>query len=115
MIGNYGMGETLEVFYNENTESGRNPFLGRSLAMGDKYSDNTKQIIDKESLELVQAAYDEAFEIITKYKNQIAQIAKLLIDNETVKYDVIQKLVIDPLVREKLNNNATEFNQNPTN
>ena len=115
MIGNYGMGETLEVFYNENTESGRNPFLGRSLAMGDKYSDSTKQIIDKESLELVQAAYNEAFEIITKYKNQIAQIAKLLIDNETVKYDVIQKMVIDPLIREELNNNATEFNRNPTN
>ena len=115
MIGNYGMGETLEVFYNENTESGRNPFLGRSLAMGDKYSDNTKQIIDKESLELVQAAYDEAFQIITKYKNQIAQIAKLLIDNETVKYDVIQKMVIDPLIREELNNNATEFNRNLTN
>jgi cell division protease FtsH len=115
MIGNYGMGETLEVFYNENTESGRNPFLGRSLAMGDKYSDNTKQIIDKESLELVQAAYDEAFQIITKYKNQIAQIAKLLIDNETVKYDVIQKTVIDPLIREELNNNATEFNRNLTN
>jgi cell division protease FtsH len=115
MIGNYGMGETLEVFYNENTESGRNPFLGRSLAMGDKYSDSTKQIIDKESLELVQAAYDEAFQIITKYKNQIAQIAKLLIDNETVKYDVIQKMVIDPLIREELNNNATEFNRNLTN
>ena len=115
MIGNYGMGETLEVFYNENTESGRNPFLGRSLAMGDKYSDNTKQIIDKESLELVQAAYDEAFQIITKYKNQIAQIAKLLIDNETVKYDVIQKIVIDTIIREEINNNATEFNRNLTN
>jgi cell division protease FtsH len=42
MIGNYGMGNKLEAFYNENVEDDRNPFLGRSLSIGDKYSENTK-------------------------------------------------------------------------
>ena len=60
MIGNYGMGQDLQVFYNENVESDRNPFLGRSFAMGDKYSEKTKEKMDNESLDLINDAYKEA-------------------------------------------------------
>ena len=95
MIGNYGMGEELQVFYNENTESGRNPFLGRSLGMGDKYSEKTKEKMDTESLTLVQEAYREAYSSLEYYKKQVAQIAKMLIDNETVKGDVIIKVIMN--------------------
>lgn len=95
MIGNYGMGEELQVFYNENTESGRNPFLGRSLGMGDKYSEKTKEKMDTESLTLVQEAYREAYDSLEYYKKQVAQIAKMLIDNETVKGDVILKVIMN--------------------
>ena len=95
MIGNYGMGEELQVFYNENTESGRNPFLGRSLGMGDKYSEKTKEKMDTESLTLVQEAYREAYSSLEYYKKQVAQIAKMLIDNETVKGDVIVKVIMN--------------------
>ena len=95
MIGNYGMGDELQVFYNENTESGRNPFLGRSLGMGDKYSEKTKEKMDSESLTLVQEAYREAYSSLEYYKKQVAQIAKMLIDNETVKGDVIVKVVMN--------------------
>lgn len=95
MIGNYGMGDELQVFYNENTESGRNPFLGRSLGMGDKYSEKTKEKMDSESLTLVQEAYREAYSSLEYYKKQVAQIAKMLIDNETVKGDVIVNVVMN--------------------
>jgi cell division protease FtsH len=95
MIGNYGMGEELQVFYNENTESGRNPFLGRSLGMGDKYSEKTKEKMDSESLTLVQEAYREAYSSLEYYKKQVSQIAKMLIDNETVKGDVIVNVVMN--------------------
>ena len=37
MIGNFGMGTQLEVFFNEDVSDDSNPFLGRSLSMGDKY------------------------------------------------------------------------------
>ena len=40
MIGNFGMGNKLEVFFNEDIGDDSNPFLGRSLALGDKYSEN---------------------------------------------------------------------------
>jgi cell division protease FtsH len=44
MIGNYGMGEELKTFYNENVGSDRNPFLGRTMGSSYKYSENIKSI-----------------------------------------------------------------------
>jgi hypothetical protein len=38
MIGNFGMGEKMEVFFNEDIGDESNPFVGRSIALGDKYS-----------------------------------------------------------------------------
>ena len=58
MIGNFGMGKELEVFFNEDVSDDSNPFLGRGL--GGKYSENTKTLSDKESLELVTDAYQTA-------------------------------------------------------
>jgi cell division protease FtsH len=93
MIGNYGMGEELKVFYNENTESGRNPFLGRSLAMGDKYSEKTKEMMDKESLLLVNDAYKEAIKMISINKDILATIANILTTQETVNGDFIYRIL----------------------
>ena len=45
MVGNFGMGDSLEVFYNEDVNDDSNPFLGRSLTLGgggNKYSQITK-------------------------------------------------------------------------
>ena len=77
MIGNFGMGEDLKVFYNEETENGRNPFLGRSLAMGCKYSEKTKEKMDEESLTLVKEAYKEAFQILSRNKNTLSVLCKI--------------------------------------
>ena len=78
MIGNFGMGNQLKVFFNENTESDRNPFLGRSLGMGDKYSDKTKQIFDKESLELINEAYEDAVQLIRDNKILFDELVSVL-------------------------------------
>ena len=37
MVGNFGMGDKLEVFFNEDVSDESNPFLGRSLSIGSKY------------------------------------------------------------------------------
>jgi cell division protease FtsH len=95
MIGNYGMGEELMVFYNENTESGKNPFLGRSLAMGDKYSEKTKEKMDEESLALVREAYQTAYHLLVLNQDKLEMISKLLVCNESVKGDIIIGMVFD--------------------
>jgi len=64
MIGNFGMGTRLETFYNENIDNDANPFLGRSFGSSDKYSENTKELFDKEALLLIDGAYMEAKQIL---------------------------------------------------
>jgi cell division protease FtsH len=78
MVGNYGMGNELKVFYNENMDSDRNPFLGRTLGMGDKYSDKTKELFDQESLELINEAYNDAIQLIRKNKPLFEKFVNVL-------------------------------------
>jgi cell division protease FtsH len=84
MIGNFGMGNNLEVFFNEDISDDSNPFLGRSLSIGDKYSENTKYNMDKESLELVKDAYNKALELLEKNYDKLLQFSDLLINNTVV-------------------------------
>jgi len=94
MIGNFGMGEKLEVFYNENTKNEANPFLGRSLALGDKYSEYTKSVMDKESLKLVNDAYFEAKRILEENYDLLIKFSEILKENVIIIKDDINYLRI---------------------
>ena len=91
MIGNYGMGKKLEAFYNDNVEDDRNPFLGRSLAMGDKYSEKIKDTMDRETLELVTYALNQAKEILTENRELVTKMVDLLVNRTTISGDVFLK------------------------
>ena len=84
MIGNFGMGEELEVFFNDNIGDDSNPFLGKTLGMGDKYSQNTKYIMDKESLDLVNNAYRDAKYILNQNYDKFIEFSELLTNNTIV-------------------------------
>lgn len=84
MIGNYGMGLKMEVFYNDEVDNERNPFLGRSLSMGAKYSEHTKEIFDKESLNLVKNAYAEAKTVLAENKEIMEVLIKKLLENSVL-------------------------------
>jgi cell division protease FtsH len=93
MIGNFGMGNKLEVFYNEDINDDTNPFLGRSLSVGDRYSQYTKFIMDKESLELVKEAYVEAKKYLSLNRIKLIQFSELLQQNNVLyKKDVTEFL-----------------------
>jgi cell division protease FtsH len=81
MIGNYGMGLKMEVFYNDEVDNERNPFLGRSLSMGAKYSEHTKEIFDKESLNLVKSAYAEAKTVLAENRELMDILIQKLLEN----------------------------------
>jgi cell division protease FtsH len=85
MIGIYGMGDKLEVFYNENIENDLNPFLGRSISSGSKFSDKRKFDLDKESLQLVINAYNEAKQILKENKNKLMLLIDLLEEKKILK------------------------------
>ena len=84
MIGNYGMGNQLEAFYNDNLDTDRTPFLGRSLGSSGKYSEKTKEILDKEALELVNTAYNDAKTILMKHKDKMDIIIDELMNSYTL-------------------------------
>ena len=86
MVGNFGMGNKLEVFFNEDVSDESNPFLGRSLAMGDKYSEYTRFIMDKESLDLVKEAYQEAKLFLLNNYDKLIELSNLLLE-KTVIYN----------------------------
>ena len=83
MIGNYGMGSELEVFFNENLDNGA-PFLGRSLGSSGKYSEKTKELLDKEALELVNNAYIEAKRLLIENKDKMNIIIDEMMKNYTL-------------------------------
>jgi cell division protease FtsH len=85
MIGNFGMGEELEVFYNENVNNDGSPFAGRNLSP-EKYSEYTKEVMDRESLNLVKEAYTTAKYILEVNWDKVLDFSEMLKTNTTI-YD----------------------------
>jgi cell division protease FtsH len=81
MIGNFGMGTKLEVFYNDDVDNG-NPFLGRTLSSGGGLSEYTKQEFDKEVLELVNEAYKMAKTFLRNHRSILDNIVNDLLEND---------------------------------
>ena len=84
MIGNFGMGDKLETFYNENVDSERAPFVGRTFGMGDKYSDKTKETFDKESLFLVDKSYKMAKDVLSSQQDLMELLIERLLEERTM-------------------------------
>ncbi len=82
MIGNFGMGDKLEVFYNDNVEGSNTPFLGRTLSSGGSYSERTKEIFDKESISLVKDAFDTAKATLLENKDKMNAMVDQLMEKE---------------------------------
>jgi len=92
MIGNYGMGTELEVFFNENLDNGA-PFLGRTLGSSGKYSEKTKELLDKEALDLVNNAYNEAKQILMENKDKMNIIIDEMMKNYTLYGKDVKKIL----------------------
>ena len=85
MVGNYGMGNKLKTFYNDNMDNSDNPFLGRALATNSgMYSEFIKDLFDKEVKELVDEAYNYAFQIIHSNQNMMNILANILLQTNTM-------------------------------
>src|SRR5690606_39252788 len=72
MVTEYGMSERLGArkFGNSNTE----PFLGREMAHSREYSEEIAALIDEEVRRLIEAAHDEAWEILVEYRDVLDEL-----------------------------------------
>jgi len=78
MIGNFGMGEKLEVFFNENINDDNVGFYNN------KYSEYTKFNMDKETMRLVIEAYNESLRILNENKDLLYDMRDLLLNNTVI-------------------------------
>jgi len=55
---------------------------------GDKrYSDSTAEAMDEEARAIVDQAYQRTLDLIREHKEDVAKVAKLLLENETITHD----------------------------
>lgn len=82
MIGNFGMGEKLEVFFNDDVEGANTPFLGKSLSSGGGYSERTRDIFDKEVYNLIEDAYETSKTVLRENKDVMINMVDKLMEKE---------------------------------
>ncbi|HEV7209386.1 MAG TPA: AAA family ATPase, partial [Mycobacteriales bacterium] len=87
MVTTYGMSARLGAL-KFGQESGE-VFLGRDMGHQRDYSEEVAAEIDEEVRGLVEAAHDEAFEILTQYRDVLDEMVLRLLDKETLSKDEV--------------------------
>ncbi|GAB1583216.1 ATP-dependent zinc metalloprotease FtsH [Phyllobacterium phragmitis] len=91
MVTRWGFSDKLgQVAYGENQEE---VFLGHSVARQQNVSEETAQLIDAEVRKLIDNAYTEARNILTKKKKEWIAIAEGLLEYETLTGEELKALV----------------------
>lgn len=81
MVGNFGMGRELEVFYNVEVGDGEN---GPTGGFGNTYSEDVKKLMDSESLELVREAFETAKTVLGKHRERLDALSNRLISGKVL-------------------------------
>ena len=92
MVTQWGMSEKLGmVLYGEGDEY---VFLGKELAQGKTYSEQTAQEIDVEVRRLVDEGYKRARQLIEKNQDKLELIANALLEYETLDGKQVEDIVL---------------------
>ncbi|QQG45752.1 MAG: ATP-dependent zinc metalloprotease FtsH [Candidatus Sungiibacteriota bacterium] len=68
-------------------------FLGRELTTEKNYSEETAQLIDREVKKLMDGAFDSAGKILTSRRDKLDEIAKVLMEKETIEREEFEQLI----------------------
>ena len=91
MVTEYGMSDLGPIQYEKNSGS---VFLGRDYNSNKiNYSTQVAFEIDKAVREIIDEAHKQAQDILKKYKDDVALIAKVLLDKETITAEQIDYLI----------------------
>ena len=90
MVTEYGMSERLGArkFGSGDGE----PFLGREMSHTRDYSDEIASTIDEEVRRLIEAAHDEAWEILVTYREVLDDLVLQLMDKETLTREEVLRI-----------------------
>lgn len=95
MVCSYGMSEKLgPLKFGTKNDS---PFLGKQLTGSvSDYSQSTAQQVDEEMKALVAKAHQTAFEILLDKESVLRDMAKVLIEKETLNGEEVRKMLQEP-------------------
>ena len=68
-------------------------FIGKEIARHKDYSEKTSQMIDDEIRTIVEGAYKQAWDILTKQKRTLDRLAKRLLEKEVLDGKEIQDIM----------------------
>ena len=92
MVTRFGMSDKLGPIALGRSQGGM--FLGRDIASERDFSEDTAATIDSEVSELVDMAYKRAVKVLTDNRHILDELAKMLIETETVNSEELQDLLI---------------------
>jgi cell division protease FtsH len=91
MVMRFGMSEKLgpRVFGHDHGQ----PFLGREFSSEPDYSDEIAREIDDEIRRIVEAAHQQAKDILTEHRSSLEKISGILVKRETIERDEFEALL----------------------
>ncbi len=106
MVTEYGMSTKLgAVKYGVNDAE---PFLGRDYGHQRDYSEDIAADIDSEVRDLIEAAHDEAWEILVQYRDALDTMVLELVEKETLAKEDLER-ILAPVRKRPPHNTFTGF------
>jgi cell division protease FtsH len=96
MVTEYGMSEKVGAI-KLGTGSGE-PFMGRDMGHQRDYSEAVAGTVDHEVRKLIEAAHDEAWQVLTQYRDVLDDLVLRLLEKETLNQNELAE-VFGPVVK----------------
>jgi cell division protease FtsH len=96
MVTEYGMSEKVGAI-KLGTGSGE-PFMGRDMGHQRDYSEAVAGTVDHEVRQLIEAAHDEAWEVLTQYRDVLDDLVLRLLEKETLNQAELAE-IFEPVVK----------------
>ena len=90
MITEFGMSDLGPMTFGNRID---NPFLGRDLSRDRSFSEEVASHIDREISKVVQESYQRAISMLREHRTQLEDIARALLDRETVTSEELTQIV----------------------
>jgi cell division protease FtsH len=93
MVTEYGMSRAVGSIKLGNGSG--EPFMGRDMSTGRDYSENIAETVDTETRALLEAAHDEAYQVINDNREILDNLAGLLLEKETLDANELLEIFKD--------------------
>ncbi|MCL1801124.1 MAG: hypothetical protein FWG25_07165, partial [Promicromonosporaceae bacterium] len=90
MVTEYGMSDKVGAV--KLGTVGQEPFMGRDMGNKREYSEDVAGVIDEEVRSLVETGHDEAWEVLTEYRDVLDDLVLKLLEKETLNQQELAEI-----------------------